>query len=106
MNLDAHTVTQHTLSTDALAYYVGQDMLIKRLLQEAQGRRVVDATHIARLKALREEVREAMSNLGLSELAKQGVDRYRVQRAEIRVSLSGDDVTIIGAAQLTPDPES
>ena len=95
------------LTSDVLAFYVGQDVLLKQLLAEANKAPVASLATIQSLRRRRAEVRELLSEAGVEALVNRGIPRERLLRAEVRVLQdSAEEVRIVGIAYLTTKDES
>lgn len=86
------------LSTDALAFYVGQDTLLKVLLSEEQSSRTPNLPRIQSLQAHRRHVHAQLNELSSIALHDMGIDTTRIRKAELKVTLDGMSLEI--AAEL------
>ena len=90
------------LTSDALAFHVGQEVMLRQLIVQENAQEVSSLVLINRLRAQRDKVRERISEAGIDALVAQGVDRELLLRAEIRVVQEDEDsVTIFGIAHLS-----
>lgn len=90
------------LTSDALAFYVGQDVLLRRLIAQENAKEVSSLVFINRLRHEREKVRELISDIGVDALIAHGIDRDKLLRAEIRVVNEAEgSVVIYGIAHLS-----
>jgi len=90
------------LTSDALAFYVGQEVLLRRLIAQENAKEVSSLVFINRLRHEREKVRELISDIGVDALIAHGIDRDKLLRAEIRVINEAEgSVVIYGIAHLS-----
>jgi hypothetical protein len=86
------------LSTDALAFFVGQDTLLKVLLSEEQSSRTPNLPRIQNLQRHRRHVQEQLNELSSIALHDMGIDTSRILKAELQVTLKDSKLEI--AAEL------
>lgn len=75
------------LTRDALAYYVGQDTLLKVLLSEEQASSTPSLVNVQRLQRHRRHVQKQLDLLSSIALHDAGVDTSKVGRAALTASL-------------------
>lgn len=93
------------LSTDALAFYVGQDMLIRTLMIEEQASATPSLSLIHSLKEKREEIRALVADLSMEVFVAAGIDQSAISKAEVQVTADGKRMEIHGNVFLKPGSE-
>lgn len=90
------------LTSDALAFHVGQEVMLRKLIAQENAKEVSSLVLINDLRNERDKVRELISDAGVDALVAQGVDRGKLLRAEIRVVQQTEgSVEIYGIAHLS-----
>ncbi len=95
-SLQAFRVPELVLSRDALAYYVGQDTLLKILLSEEQASSTPSLVNVQRLQRHRRHVQQQLNLLRSVALQEAGVDTSKVHRAALTATLdpAGDEAVV------------
>lgn len=100
MNQPTRTI-EIELHSDVLSYYVGQNIILQRLIKRENDAGITSISTIRFLREELDEVRERISELTVEALVTTGIDRDHLIRAELRIGQTDPSaVRIVGIAEL------
>ena len=93
----------YQINDERVAFYAGQDALLRELLETEMGNGITDLLIVRRLREMRRQLAFTLSDLSLAWLSGQGVSLERATSAALQVNMDDAGLRIVCSIEFGAD---